>query len=123
MECIHAAAGTADGTTKLYHHQDAVGWFRRLFANENAEEGHSTMAAKSNVDTRSFETVPVVDLSRFLRNAARTVKEGGLSADVALAALTSEAAKIAGVDNRLGTLQRNRIANLVVTAVAVWALG
>jgi hypothetical protein len=43
------------------------------------------------------------------------VREGGLAAELALAALTSEAARIAGVEHRLGTLQRNRIANLVVT--------
>jgi imidazolonepropionase-like amidohydrolase len=50
-----------------------------------------------------------------MKNAARTVRDGGLAADQALAALTSGAAAIAGVSNRLGTLQRGRIANLVVT--------
>ena len=82
VECIHAAAGTSDGTTKLFHHQDAAGWFRRIFANENAEEGHSTMAAKSNVDPRSFETVPVVDLSRFLREHAKPEDEVVLKVDI-----------------------------------------
>ncbi|KAF0240211.1 MAG: methyltransferase FkbM [Planctomycetota bacterium] len=82
VECIHAAAGTADGTTRLYHHEDASGWFRRLFANENAGEGHSTMATKTNVDTRSFETVPVVDLSRFLREHAKPEDEVVLKVDI-----------------------------------------
>jgi imidazolonepropionase-like amidohydrolase len=51
-----------------------------------------------------------------MRNAARTVREGGLPADAALVAMTVGAARIAGVDNRLGTIQRGRIANLVVTS-------
>ena len=49
------------------------------------------------------------------RNAARAVKEGGLSADAALAALTINAAKLAGADGRLGTIEKGKIANLVVS--------
>ena len=51
----------------------------------------------------------------FVRNVARTVREGGLSADAALRALTSNAAKIAGVGDRLGTIEKGKIANLLVT--------
>lgn len=51
----------------------------------------------------------------FVRNVARTVKEGGLSADAALRALTSNAATIAGVGDRLGTIEKGKIANLLVT--------
>jgi imidazolonepropionase-like amidohydrolase len=51
----------------------------------------------------------------FVRNVARTVKEGGLSADAALRGLTSNAARIAGVADRLGTIEKGKIANLVVT--------
>ena len=50
----------------------------------------------------------------FLRNASRAVKEG-LGADAAIRALTINAAKIAGADSRLGSLDRGKIANLVVT--------
>jgi imidazolonepropionase-like amidohydrolase len=51
----------------------------------------------------------------FVRNAARTVSEGGLSADAALRALTSGAATLAGAGDRLGTIAAGRIANVIVT--------
>ena len=50
----------------------------------------------------------------FVRNAARAVKDG-LPADAAIRALTINAAKIAGADARLGSLERGKIANVVVT--------
>lgn len=51
----------------------------------------------------------------FVRNVVRTVKEGGLTPDAALRGLTSNAAKIAGVGDRLGTIEKGKIANLFVT--------
>ena len=51
----------------------------------------------------------------FVRNVARTVREGGLSPDAALRGLTSNAAKIAGMGDRLGTIEKGKIANLLVT--------
>jgi imidazolonepropionase-like amidohydrolase len=63
----------------------------------------------------AFTTDGMEDLSEFMSNAARTVKDGGLSPDALMAALTINAARLVGADNRLGTLQRGRIANLVVT--------
>ena len=50
----------------------------------------------------------------FVRNVARAVREG-LPADAALRALTLDAAKIAGAGDRLGTLEKGKIANLLVT--------
>lgn len=50
----------------------------------------------------------------FVRNVARAVREG-LPADAALRALTLNAAKIAGADNRVGSIDKGKIANLVVT--------
>jgi len=50
----------------------------------------------------------------FVRNAARTVKDG-LAADAAIRALTINAAKIAGAGERLGSLEKGKIANLIVT--------
>ena len=50
----------------------------------------------------------------FVRNVARAVREG-LPADAALRAMTADAAKIAGVADRLGTLEKGRIANVLVT--------
>jgi imidazolonepropionase-like amidohydrolase len=53
--------------------------------------------------------------AEFVRNAARTMKEGGLSADALLRALTIDAAKIAGAADRTGSLEKGKIANVVVT--------
>lgn len=50
----------------------------------------------------------------FLRNAARVVKEG-LPAEAAIRALTIDAARIAGAADRVGSLEKGKIANLVVT--------
>jgi len=51
----------------------------------------------------------------FIRNAARTVKEGGLTPEAALKALTIEAARIAGAADRVGSIEQGKIANIVVT--------
>jgi imidazolonepropionase-like amidohydrolase len=50
----------------------------------------------------------------FVRNAARAVKDG-LSADAAVRALTINAAKIAGAGDRLGSIEKGKIANVIVT--------
>jgi imidazolonepropionase-like amidohydrolase len=50
----------------------------------------------------------------FLRNAARAVKDG-LPADAAVRALTINAARIAGASERVGSLERGKIANVIVT--------
>ncbi len=49
----------------------------------------------------------------FLRNAARAVREG-LPFDSAVRALTIDAARIAGAADRLGSLEKGKIANLIV---------
>jgi imidazolonepropionase-like amidohydrolase len=50
-----------------------------------------------------------------IRAVARAVKEGGLSSDAALRGLTSNAARMAGVADRLGTIEKGKIANVIVT--------
>ncbi len=50
-----------------------------------------------------------------IRDNLRTMIEHGLSEDAALAALTTDAASLLGVDDRLGTVEAGKIANLVVT--------
>ena len=50
----------------------------------------------------------------FVRNVARAVREG-LPADAALRALTLNAAQIAGADNRVGSIDKGKIANLLIT--------
>lgn len=51
----------------------------------------------------------------FVRNAGRAIKDGGLSADAALRALTIDAARIAGAADRIGSIEKGKIANIVVT--------
>ena len=62
----------------------------------------------------AFASDGVRESRDFVRNAARAVKEG-LSPDAAVRALTINAARIAGVDARLGSLERGKIANVIVT--------
>jgi imidazolonepropionase-like amidohydrolase len=54
------------------------------------------------------------DSKDFVKNAARAVK-AGLAEDAAIRALTIDAATIAGVADRLGSIEKGKTANLVVT--------
>jgi imidazolonepropionase-like amidohydrolase len=62
----------------------------------------------------AFESDGLRESKDFVRNAARAVKDG-LNADAAVRALTINAARIAGVADRLGSLERGKIANVLVT--------
>ena len=64
--------------------------------------------------TFAFSSSGVREPRDFVRNAARVVKEG-LSADAALRALTIDAARIAGAADRVGSLEKGKIANVIVT--------
>ena len=55
--------------------------------------------------------------------SVRLAVDNGLSNDAALAALTSNAASILGVSNRLGTIEKGKIANLVLATDWPWADG
>jgi imidazolonepropionase-like amidohydrolase len=62
----------------------------------------------------AFASDGLTNEADFLRNAARAVHEG-LDADAAVRALTIEAAKIAGAADRTGSLEKGKIANVIVT--------
>jgi imidazolonepropionase-like amidohydrolase len=51
----------------------------------------------------------------FVRGVARTVRDGGLAEDAAIKALTVNAAKLAGAGDRLGTIEKGKMANLIVS--------
>ena len=53
--------------------------------------------------------------AEFVRNVGRAIKEGGLSADAALRAVTIDAARLAGAADRTGSIEKGKIANVVVT--------
>ena len=55
--------------------------------------------------------------------AVRGAVDAGLAPDAALAALTTGPARILGVEDRLGTVERGKIANLVVASDYPWAEG
>ena len=62
----------------------------------------------------AFSSSGLTSTSDFVKNAARAVKEG-LPADAAIRALTLDAATIAGVADRLGSLEKGKIANVIMT--------
>lgn len=62
----------------------------------------------------AFESGGLEDPKDFVKNAARAVKDG-LAADAAVRALTINAATIAGAAHRLGSLEKGKIANAIVT--------
>jgi imidazolonepropionase-like amidohydrolase len=53
--------------------------------------------------------------AEFVRNAGRVVSDGGLPAETALRALTIDAAKIAGAADRVGSIEKGKAANVIVT--------
>jgi imidazolonepropionase-like amidohydrolase len=62
----------------------------------------------------AFESGGLGDPKDFLKNAQKTVANG-LSKEAALRALTLNAATLAGAGDRLGSLERGKIANVIVT--------
>ena len=62
----------------------------------------------------AFESGGLAEPKDFVRNAAKAVK-AGLTEDAAIRALTVGAATIAGVGNRLGSIEKGKIANLIIT--------
>lgn len=75
--------------------------------------------AKAGV-TFAFASGGLKDAKDFLTNARKAVKEG-LPPDVAIRALTIDAARIAGAADRVGSIEPGRIANLIVTSGDLFA--
>jgi imidazolonepropionase-like amidohydrolase len=75
--------------------------------------------AKSGVPF-AFSGAGLAAPADFVKNAARAVKDG-LSADAAIRALTLDAAKIAGAGDRVGSLEKGKIANVIVTSGDLFA--
>src|SRR5262249_15564521 len=68
--------------------------------------------AKAGV-TFAFSSAGLADPKDFVRNAAKAVK-AGLAEDAAVRALTIAAATIAGAGDRLGSIEKGKLANLIV---------
>jgi len=69
--------------------------------------------AKAGV-TFAFSSAGMTDPKDFVKNAAKTIT-AGLAEDAAVRALTITAAALAGVSDRLGSIEKGKTANLVVT--------
>jgi imidazolonepropionase-like amidohydrolase len=91
-----------------------------------ADEPIATLRARANAPkvpaalanagvSFAFESGGLAQPRDFVRNVARAVKEG-LGEDAALRALTLDAAKIAGAADRVGSLEKGKIANVIVTS-------
>ena len=91
----------------------------------DADESIETLRARANAPkvpaaldkagvTFAFSAAGLREPRDFVRNVSRAVREG-LPAEAALRALTLNAAKIAGADNRVGSIEKGKIANLLVT--------
>jgi imidazolonepropionase-like amidohydrolase len=84
----------------------------QLRAQANAPKVPAALAAaKIPVAFTSGGTAP----ADFIRNVGRAIKEGGLSPDAALRALTIDAARLAGASDRTGSIEKGKVANIVVT--------
>jgi imidazolonepropionase-like amidohydrolase len=62
----------------------------------------------------AFASAGLNDPKDFVKNAAKAIK-AGLAEDAAIRALTLGAATVAGVADRLGSIEKGKVANLVVT--------
>ena len=61
----------------------------------------------------AFESGGATSIGDFFVNAGKAV-DGGLNRDAAIRAMTLSSAEILGVDNRLGSIETGKIANLAV---------
>lgn len=68
----------------------------------------------------AFQSGGMTNISDFLANAAKTI-ENGLDKVSAIRAMTLSAAEILGVENRLGSIETGKIANLVVVRGDIFA--
>lgn len=68
----------------------------------------------------AFQSGGMTSIGDFWTNANKTI-ENGLSKDAALRALTLATAEIFGVENRLGSIEQGKIANLIVSRGDIFA--
>ncbi|MBI5170589.1 MAG: amidohydrolase family protein [Candidatus Eisenbacteria bacterium] len=83
--------------------------------------GNAAALAKAGV-TFAFTTNGLRDVKVFAENVGKAVQRG-LSADAALAAVTTVPAKMLGLDARIGTIAPGKLANFTVTRGTLFAGG
>ena len=102
------------------HDPEADTPFRTLYHRELAP---STPARLTEAGIRFAFTSQGLSSPSDIFEGVRQAIEAGLSEEAALAALTSGPAKIFGVDQQVGTIERGKIANLLLASDAPWAEG
>ncbi len=86
-------------------------------------EAPGTAAALSKAGVRfAFISDDIANPTDFIRNVGRAVG-AGLDKNDALRALTTTPAEILGVSDRLGTIERNKTANLILTTGDIFETG
>lgn len=124
---------TASDTTKGVTPEDPGSFFVRDFrvrSYEDAEAEEENLRARQAIARQDYLTAAarlheaglrfgfttLEAKPQDLRKNLRLMIESGLPEEAALAALTTNAASLLGLSNRLGTVDEGKIANLVVTA-------
>jgi imidazolonepropionase-like amidohydrolase len=97
---------------------DADETLEALRGRAEAPKGPGALA-KAGV-TFAFASAGLADPKDFVKNAGKAVA-AGLPEDAAIRALTITAATIAGVGNRLGSIEKGKAANLIVTDGSLFA--
>jgi imidazolonepropionase-like amidohydrolase len=90
---------------------DADEPLRVLRERTNAPRVPSVLAASGVVF--AFESSGLKEPKQFLTNAAKAVK-AGLPPEAAVRALTIDAARVAGVADQIGSIEKGKIANVIV---------
>ena len=85
----------------------------RVLRQRAAAPGVAAALEKAGVPY-AFSSAGLKDMADFTRNVGRAVK-AGLSTEAAVRALTLGAATMAGAADRLGSIEKGRIANVIVT--------
>ena len=83
---------------------------------ENIDKAPSAPAVLSKAGVRFAFYSDGIDAPRDLQRAVKKAIDAGLSREDALRAMTLSPAEIYGIDNRLGSIEKGKIANLVVTS-------
>jgi imidazolonepropionase-like amidohydrolase len=81
---------------------------------ERAQAARTPAALQKAGVSFAFASNGLKEPKDFVKNAGKAVREG-LPVDAAIRALTIDAARIAGVSERLGSIEKGKIANLIVT--------
>ena len=106
-----------------YFEDDLAAYDVSLRSLRNWNRAPSNPKALADAGVRFALTTDRLRKASFLPRMVRAAIRRGLSADDVLRGFTTEAARIHGVDDRVGTIARGKIANLTITDGDLVALG